>query len=212
MYSQLKTYFDGGKQITLPGIEESITMPHDTWFRYDGEVASLAENIYKTQRTIAKLKINGPGNGIIDQAVDSFFERITRSMAMAKIRGKVNDSDTTAVCTRHPVDERKTAYVIAIKRGLSESNKIFAASHESGEFLKAINQRALLQSWIDKKGIPVDCLALDGEDFADICGLYGLYKASIRGDIKIILPRIETRQSVISSLGPLFHIQLPGIP
>jgi hypothetical protein len=196
-------YFERGPMIELPGLKEQVKLPKNTWFRYDGEVGSLAQNIARTEAVI--LGIISPNQSRFERVIYWPIGFMALESGANEIRKQCPSIDNLAAyCNRHKIDDSKTAFVIAKKKGLNKSKSIFADGHESGELLAEIGQKKVMQDLLNKDKISLDASLYEGEDFADIGGLLALFKAIKNGETGIILPVFKTRRAVNKVLSAQF--------
>ncbi len=196
MYNNLENYFQTQGEIELPGIGEKVALPRRVWFRYEGEVKSLVENLARTEMVIlGQVELN---RGMLQRVLDWPMEAVQRKVWCDMIRWMRPDFDQiTAYCHPHKVAEGGTcAYVIAKRSGLDLSKSIFADGHESGEFLTGIGRQLLMQEFLNNDNIDLDVFRYQGEEFADIGGLLALRKALQNGVQGIVLPTFKTRPAL----------------
>ena len=197
MHEGLDTYFTTSGEVILPGIEEKLVLPKKTWFRYDGEVKSLAANLAKTELILRGML--GLNRSWVERIMDWPMDVFQQEMAEEMVKSRVPYIDvTTAYCFPHVVKrENAQAYVIAKKRGLSVSRGLFADGHESGEFLQHLARQDLLQQYLEEEGVSLDVRKYEKEEFADIGGLLALRKAVKRGVQEVMVPTFSGRPAVL---------------
>ena len=215
MKHRIEDHFETKRKITLPGIKEELTMPENTYYRYSGEVDSLSEDVFKTQKAILNIRqsLEAPlsGLGILDRVLGPIVEKlripIEKEITANHMKKKVNEETTLALCTQFNLNSYQRAYVIAVKKGLSTEGKIFAEGHESGELLQKIGKKKEMQKYLDKHKIPLNSNDFSGEEFAHIGGLLALKKAFEGNDCKeIALPVYVTNKKVVRTLSPIFGL------
>lgn len=197
MYNDLEQYFQTVGKVNLPGIDEEIGLPDGVWFRYDGEVPSLAGNLARTELIIkGMLELN---RSRLMEILEWPMDMVAQVVAESKIREKIKDIDKiTAYCFPHLADFGLIrAYVIARKGGLNESRGLFADGHESGEFLQAVSAQKIMQGYLDREGVGLNVKSYRGEEFADLGGLLALRKSIARGVPGILVPEFKTRPPVL---------------
>lgn len=203
-HQDLSAYFNASQRVvSLPGIDMEVELPKRTWFKYDGEVSSLLENLAE-----AECRVRGvisPHKNRFERIIDApldYFAR--REAAAALLRADPGIIDLAAYQRAYDVGSRTTAHVIAKKRGLERSKSVFADGHESGEFLQAAGLKNLLQSELDARGIRLKAADFSGEDYADIGGMIALRKAADEGCDGIALPVFRTRNAVLRVIAEQF--------
>jgi len=172
-----ENYFQTHGPVTLPGIDETIQLPRRVWFRYDGEVPSLVQNVAETGLIIS---------GRIDQnrsRIQRLLDWPVIAVAKEVVRQKIpNIDNSAALCHSHDVHNgRIRAYVIAKMQGLKLSDGVFADGHESGEFLQSTKMQQALQDALEQENVKLNTLLYDGEDFANIGGLLALRRGAQKG-------------------------------
>lgn len=195
-------YFESGPEITLPGIEEKITLPKRSLFRFDPSVPCLAENLAKTELIIKKLK-SSPESGSAD-FLDKAHDWLIIKLVAAEVRKKIsNIEDVAAYCFNHRISDCREAFVIAIRAGLDQPKHIFACGHESGELLQKLGHQQTMQKFVEQAGIDLDVSRFSGEDFADIGGMLALQKVKPKEN-SIGLPQFNHRPPVLPELQKAF--------
>lgn len=191
-----ENYFQTHGLVTLPGIEEAIKLPRAVWFRYDGAVPSIVDNIARTE-LIIKGFID-PDRTRIQRVLDWPLDKVQMMGARLSVQEKLPSLDElNAYCYAHKIPGKLVrAYVIGKKQGLDLSKSLFADGHESGEFLDEIGQTRVLQEALDKENISLKVSDYKNEELADIGGLLAELKAARAGAKDIIIPTFRTRPAV----------------
>lgn len=199
----LDSYFESGREVKLPGIGEKISLPRNAKFRYEGEVDSIPDSLARTELIIrGRLQ---PAKTWTDRVLNRIFDPLDIFVASMEVRRQMPDyCNVAAYCHPHKLPSGQTGYVIAVRKGLDKSEKIFAKGHESGELLAKIDQRDVMQKLVNEAGVSFDVSPLLGEPFADVGGALALRKAVEAGQEGIVFPDFGTRESVSRVLAEAF--------
>ena len=197
-------HFERGPKITLPGINEDITLPKHALFRYDGAVSSLAENIARTQLIIRG--VLREDQSIFSKILNWPIDQLAISHRTDSVKLQVPDMEKNAAyCYAHHFDMNTLAYVIAKRSNLAPNVSVFADGYQSGELLNKLEQSAELQKIINKIGSIDLPVAQFKTDLGDIGGLVALHKHNSSAPQKLEPPVFQTRskikQDILSAFG-----------
>ena len=117
MFNDLDNYFRTGGKVYLPGLGEEIVLPRGVWFRYDGEVPTLAGNLARTELVVrGLLDLNRSRlREVLDWPMDIAAALMRRKQRFGKY-GRISDQPS-AYCFPREVELGRgvSAYVIAKK-------------------------------------------------------------------------------------------------
>lgn len=199
-----ENFFRTHGSVILPGIDETVKLPRDVWYRDVGAVPSLAENLAKTQLIT---------RGIIDSNRNHFqrilewpMDALVMMLAKDNFRQKnPNVDEMIAYCTELKIPHFQVrAFELATKQAPDISTGIFASGYASGEFLRAIKQEQTLYDALDRENIgrptayrsSASSPRFEGKEFADAAGLLSLLKASRAGIENIHVPTFRHRPEI----------------
>lgn len=185
-----QTYHRSGEIVTLPGLNMEHEVPSGVLLKDLGEVDSLKESF-----VMENLRLRGiirERRTLIDRVLGGFLDSFVISNAQDVFEENHPGTDTSlgGCCEVATINQTTRAYALAVRKGLSKSDELFAQAHEEGEYLQKVYRgKDDLFAELYRRGIRLNYdHPYDSEMIADMAGLLALRNAANSGVEGITVP------------------------
>jgi hypothetical protein len=203
--------------ITLPGIKIEHKVPKGMYLKDLGEVTSLKKAVaVERLRLMAIIREN---RTLMEKTLGRLLDSVVIFGEECAITSPGNWPDIDEMnsgCFATDISGSRKVHVLAVKKGLEESEKLFAQGRASCEYLDGIHAKDALRVELDIRGINLkpdqwtkeihDDTGCPREIFADIGGLLALRKAQDDDVPGIHVPQFSGMRPWIDDLRMKFEL------